>query len=89
MYSYTISNEANQKLFEQTCNKLEELYPEITFVKQIVDVDGSVVSVYSLDGREVVVENDYEIYAVYIDSQIELTRWPGKPLKLSFLNTSE
>ena len=72
MFSYTISKEADRGEFKQTCELLENALNDIQKEKLLEDVDGSMIQYYSADGAEIRVYNDYEVDAVYVDSQINL-----------------
>ena len=38
----------------------------------MIDVDGTLIQIYNIDGREIVVFDDYVFEMVYIESDIEL-----------------
>lgn len=72
MFSYTISKEADRSVFEQTCELLENAVTDLQKEALLEDVDGSMIQYYSSGSAEIKVFNDYEIDAVYVDSQINL-----------------
>ena len=72
MFSYTISKEADRSVFEQACEFLENLVTDIRKEALLEDVDGSMIQYYIVGDAEIRVYNDYEIDAVYVDSQINL-----------------
>ena len=72
MFSYTISKNANKKEFENACLKLEKAIKIIKKVELIEDVDGSMVQIYEVNDSRIKVVDDYEVDAVYIDSEIDL-----------------
>ena len=41
--------------------------------KILIDVDGSLIQIYRIPDGEIVVYNDYEVGAVYADSDIDLS----------------
>lgn len=72
MYSYTVSKTANNKEFIKACHLIESNFNGISKQKVLVDVDGSTIQVYHKNDSKIKVCNDYEVDAVYVDSEIEL-----------------
>lgn len=74
MFSYNIAKKASQKTFERTCSEIESHVIRIGFVKEklLEDVDGSQIQIYSTPTAHIKVFNDYEVDAVYIDSDVAL-----------------
>lgn len=70
MYSYTISQEADEKQFERACNIVEKQLTEFEKEKLIEDVDGTQIQIYKANGKKIKVYNDYDVDAVYIDTDI-------------------
>lgn len=73
MDEYTICKEANNKEFEAACNKIEKIFPNIEVVSDLMDVDGSQIKTFRKDGKTIKVYNDYEVDAVFIDSEIDIS----------------
>ena len=75
MFSYTITKEANNTAFQNVCAALEAK----GFEKErlLVDVDGSMIQMFRMHNKRVDVFNDYEVDAVYIDADIDLTEIVG------------
>ena len=72
MHSYTISNEPDNKLFLRVCEAIEKSVIGLTKEKILIDVDGSLFQQYNLLQGKIVVQNDYEVYALYVDSDIDI-----------------
>lgn len=72
VYSYTVSKNASENAFERSCKVIESSIKGISKGKTVVDVDGSSIKVYQNNGAKIKVCNDYEVDAVYVDSEIEL-----------------
>lgn len=72
MFSYNIAKNASRASFEEVCTRIEAQYPNIEKEPIIEDVDGTQIQIYYLQRQKVKVINDYEVDAVYIDSDIEL-----------------
>ena len=70
MYSYTISKEADEKQFERACGLVESQIQESTKEELLEDVDGTQIQIYKTNGGKIKVVNDYDVDAVYIDSEI-------------------
>ena len=72
MYSYTVSKSADNKAFKKACNAIEGGLSGIKKDNLLVDVDGSAIQIYYANGKKIKVVNDYEVDAVYADSEIDL-----------------
>jgi pentose-5-phosphate-3-epimerase len=72
MYTYNISKSADNKIFKDTCKKIEEYNVKFSSEKPLIDVDGSIIQTYYDDVKKVEVYNDYEIDAVYVNSDFNL-----------------
>ena len=74
MFSYNVAKKASQKAFERVCSTIESHVTGIGFIKEklLEDVDGSQIQVYSTPTARIKVFNDYEVDAVYVDSDVAL-----------------
>ena len=72
MFTYNIHKEADVKAFEEALNRIEKGVPDIRKDKLLKDVDGTLIQVYYAKGGKIKVVNDYEVDAVYADSDIDL-----------------
>ncbi|WP_281527193.1 hypothetical protein [Ruminococcus champanellensis] len=72
MYSYTLAREINSQLFKETCDKIEKSFPFVEKKKLLIDVDGSLLQDYFINGKKIRVQNDCDVYSVYVDSEIDL-----------------
>ncbi len=75
MYEYNICNEADEQIFIKQCMAIEKNIPEIKKLEILTDVDESKIQKYLLNGKEIKVYNSYDIDAVYIESEVELTKY--------------
>ena len=73
-YDYTIYPDNSPEQFKKTCASIESAHPELSKAKLLIDVDGSTVQIYSDDSREIVIYDDYDVGAVYVLSDIDLTQ---------------
>ena len=73
-YDYTIYPENSPKKFKETCKIIEEEYSNVVKSKLLVDVDGSTVQPYYQNNKTIVVYDDYDVGAVYVQSEIDLGR---------------
>lgn len=71
MFSYNVFKSASNEEFKKVCKKIEKI-SGIKKEQPIIDVDGSIIQIYWQDSKKITVYNDYEIGAVYINSDIEL-----------------
>ena len=72
MFTYNISKNADIKVFAGICSFIES---NINIEKRedcLIDVDGSQVQIYKTAEGNIKVFNDYEVDAVYIDSEVDL-----------------
>ena len=72
VFSYTVSKTASEKAFAKACQLIESHFKGISKEKILEDVDGTAIQVYHKDDNNIKVYNDYEVDAVYVDSEIEL-----------------
>ena len=72
MYDYNICSDNSTEKFKMTCRKIENYFPNAEKRKLLVDVDGSTIQTYTVDGKDIDVYDDYDIGAVYVLSKIEL-----------------
>lgn len=72
MYSYNISKVADNKAFNDVCKALEMSDERLIKEKPLIDVDGSIIQIYTKGNKKIKVSNDYEVDAVYIDSEVDL-----------------
>ena len=80
MITYTLSDRPDNELFFKTCSLIEKHISEITKDKLLIDVDGSCFQTYHIPQGVIKVSNDFEVYAVYVDSDIDLTNILGVKL---------
>ena len=76
MFGYTISIETNENKFYEICKTLETKLNMTNQNKEkmLEDVDGTIIQIYWVLGKKIKVVNDYEVDAVYIDSEIDLSK---------------
>ena len=72
MFSYTVSKEADNKVFLDTCALIETNIAEAVKEEMLIDVDGSLYQTYQTPKGTIKVSNDFEVYAVYVDSDLKL-----------------
>ena len=72
MYKYNIYKMADNNMFKETCKKIENGMSGLKAEAPLVDVDGTVIQIYEVGEKKIKVYNDYEVDAVYIDSEINL-----------------
>lgn len=74
MFDYTISKTANNSRFKWACEQIEKNVNNLKKEKLLVDVDGSAVQIYHINNHKIRVDNDFEIDAVFVTSDINLSR---------------
>lgn len=73
MFSYNISKTASNKDFKNACSAIESKLKGIEKDDLITDVDGTQIQIYNTADGKIKVFNDYEVDAVYVDSEVDLT----------------
>lgn len=72
MFDYNISSTADNLIFLKTCKDIEDNF-NLEHKPPVVDVDGSAVQVYQVNGKEIRVDIDILIDAVFVVSDIDLS----------------
>ncbi len=72
MFEYTVYRDNSPDVFIETCKEIEKMFPEAIKRKLLIDVDGSTIQTYTLDGKDIDVFDDYDIGVVFVQSEIEL-----------------
>ena len=72
VHGYTLAMSPDHSVFAKACHVLEQhsIFPA---GKLLEDVDGSLIQYYSLHQQKIKLECDYEVGAVFIDSQVDLS----------------
>lgn len=73
MFSYNIAKEADNKAFKKACSAIEAKVKSIEKEKLLIDVDGTLIQIYNTPDGRIKVLNDYEVDAVYANSDIDLS----------------
>ena len=71
MFSYTIAKQADREAFVRTCALIETKINGIEKMPILEDVDGTQIQIYNTSDGRIKVVNDYEVDAVYIESDID------------------
>ncbi len=71
-YSYNIRPETDEKAFKKICKIIESKLKGIEKEKLLIDVDGTLIQIYYFYGEKIAVYDDYDVDAVYIDSDVDL-----------------
>ncbi len=73
MFHYTISKEFDHKAFKEICAKIENNVENIKKCETFNDfLDGDSVQNYFVGSKRIVVNNDSQVDALYVDSEIDL-----------------
>lgn len=73
LFDYTICRENSPIKFKSVCQNIERFFPSATKKRLLVDVDGSTIQTYTENGKDIDVFDDYDIGAVYIKSEVDLS----------------
>ena len=73
MFTYAISPDTDNKIFLESCVKIEANIKTSTKEDILIDVDGSLIQIYVVEGKKIKLHNDFLVGAVYIKSEIDLS----------------
>lgn len=71
-FDYNICPDNSPEAFKDACRKIESHFANLQKEKLLVDVDGTTIQVYAEQGKEIVVTDDYDIGAVFVQSEVSL-----------------
>ncbi|MEH6945200.1 hypothetical protein [Bacillus sp. JJ722] len=79
-FSYNIWPERNVELFKQYLEILKNI-PKCKLKGNILeDIDGSLLGIFKLKGKNIVLKDDEYVGALYIDSEIDISKYlPVRP----------
>lgn len=72
MYEYTIKKSADRKVFNDFCSLLLSNIKDIETGELIDDFDRAQIQSFKTPNGSIKVYNDYEVDAVYVDSEIKI-----------------
>ena len=72
-YHYNICKDNSPDKFKKVCGILDVQLDGFSKEELVVDVDGSTIQIYAKSDLKVVVFDDYDIGAVFIESDIDLS----------------
>ena len=73
MFTYNISKSADRNEFKRACALIESNIKDAKKEKPLIDVDGSIIQIYDTKEGKIKVYNDYEVDAVYVDAEVNLS----------------
>ena len=74
MYSYNIAPMVSEQEFNKVCRTIEGAGVVKEKEKLLIDVDGTMIQIYHTNAGRIKVINDYEVDAVYVDSEVRLSQ---------------
>lgn len=72
MFTYNISKTASNKVFKSACSAIETGLKGIKKESLLTDADGTQIQIYNTENGKIKVFNDFEVDAVYADSDVNL-----------------
>lgn len=72
-YDYTVNPENSSETFRELCDKIARQYPTFRREKLFIDDDGSTIQVFSDNGKEIVVSDDYNSGCVFVVSDVDMS----------------
>jgi hypothetical protein len=80
MFDYTILPYADDRVFGNALNLFESKFPSFKKEELLVDVDDSSVQIYIYNNKKIKFYNDYEVDAIYVKSDIDLSELDFKTI---------
>lgn len=71
-YEYNICTIADNDIYKKQCKALEKFIPNLEFIEELNDVDGSKIAIYQRNGLQLSVHNSFYIDAVFIKSEFDI-----------------
>lgn len=72
MFEYNFYSENSSEKFIEACNLISKNVNYAEKKKVLIDVDGTTIQEFLLNGKSIIVYDDYDVGAVYIKSDISL-----------------
>lgn len=72
MFDYTLFNENNPDKFKAACEKVSKAFPNAKKHGLLIDVDGTTIQTFTVDGKDIDIYDDYDVGAVFVKSQVNL-----------------
>ena len=72
MFEYNVCTQADEELFYKQCRSIEDNVPGLSASELLDDVDGTLVQKYSHPNGTIVVKNDCQVDALYVQSDFDL-----------------
>ena len=73
MFEYNVSKVADNNIFLEVCHKIEKEINDLNKKNKLIDVDGTIIQIYESPKGKIKVYNDYEVDAVYVESDLSLS----------------
>lgn len=75
MFDYTICNCADDAIFKNQCQAIEQKIPTLKKKPLLIDVDGTSIQEYGLPMGKICVKNDQQVDALYVQSDFDLRQY--------------
>lgn len=72
MFDYTLFSKNSPGIFKSACEKVSAAFPNANKQRLLVDVDGSTIQTFTVDGNDIDIYDDYDVGAVFVKSQVNL-----------------
>ena len=73
MYDCTLCRDNSPDAFDKACEIIDKAFPNAQKCKLLIDVDGSTYQAYTVNGAKITILDDYDVGAVYIQADIDLS----------------
>ena len=73
MTTYYLHLDNSVEKFKEICGAIERLYPDYTKHELLVDVDYSLIQIYTKDSNEIIIDNSAELELIVARTDIDLS----------------
>lgn len=72
-YGFNVHPDNSPEIFKEVSAVIERGFPDFEKKKLLIDVDGSTIQVFARGNEEIIVFDDYDVGAVYIESDVDVS----------------
>ncbi len=73
-FHYRIYRDNSPEIFKKHTRIIQNAFPDFDKRELLIDVDGSTYQEFEKDGKEIVLFDDYDIGAVFVDSDVDMSK---------------
>lgn len=74
MAIYELHDTNSKDIFYKICEHINEMFPSLRKNKEVIDVDGSIITVYSNSKDKITIVNDTTWDYIYAETNLDLSK---------------